>query len=887
MTDASTARRIPSGVLYVAYALLLAWALCYRIPYTIDVVKFAHDPRGVPATPFATEWPTQRIVDVPKDIDVRSRPPLEVGDRVVSIDGAPYRIRADVARRVAAKRSGDTIEVGIDRRRTDGTVEAITSVVTLGPVPDVEGVLPFRIVLVVLGLLLPWLCFGLGFWVVLARPRDPMAWLVLLMLLGLSHAGAPQPSTYHAWSDPLRISGAVYRTFFGNTWAIWLPLFGVFFAERLPVEQRHPWVKWIILGPLAVVSLRSVAFAFAAALDLRGAFPLFEATAALDRLSTPLSMTSVSSFFLVMGWKKGVVVSPDARRRIGLLIWGGAVAFTPLLVLIITLKATGRDVNELPWALTVPALVAITVFPITLAYVILVDRAMDARVAVRQGLKYAATRGAIRVLVFVILAGVLWAAYRLVSDPAANRPRRLQAIAFGMAAVVLVPRGAEKLVRWTDRRFFREAYDAERVLTELSDEVRTIVETEPLLDTVLERIGTTLHVDRLAVYLREGEGFVPSAFRGYDLLPAMTVKPLVENLRAVAVSGKAIRVRHDDPESPIRRSALQTEVREALDRLGVELVLPLLGKRDVLGFITLGGKKSEEPYSASDAKLLGSVAGQTGLALENSRLTATVAHEIARRERMSREIEIARDVQSKLFPQRIPKLDGVDCAGFCRPAQGVGGDYYDFLALPGGRLGVALGDVAGKGIPAALLMASLQASLRGQRLGPRGPRAHDDEHEPADLRFVAGQPIRDVLLRRARPRRAPPRLRQRGAQRADDLPSVGGDRATEGERARHWSGRRWQLRAAEHDARPRGPARRLFGRGQRGDERRRGGMGGGAACGVGARAPRRRRRRTHRAPVRARRRLFRWSDPARRHDARRGALCVRIRSTAGGGRRTT
>ncbi|HJQ98272.1 MAG TPA: SpoIIE family protein phosphatase [Candidatus Polarisedimenticolaceae bacterium] len=724
MTDTSTPRRIPAGVLYAAYALLLLWALCYRIPYTIDVVQFARDPHGVPATPFTAEWPAQRIIDVPKDIGTASQPPLMLGDRVVSIDGAPYRIRADVARRVAAKRSGDTIEVGIERRRPDGTVEPITSVVTLGPVPDVEGVLPFRIVLVVLGLLLPWLCFGLGFWVVLARPRDPMAWLVLLMLLGLSHAGAPQQSSYHEWSDPLRISGAAYRTFFGTTWAIWLPLFGVFFAERLPAEQRHPWVKWIVLGPLALVSLRSVAFAFVAAADLRGAYPIFEATAWLDRFSTPLAMASVGTFFLIMGWKKGVVVSADARRRIGLLIWGGAVAFTPLLVLIITIKATGKDVNELPWPLTVPALVAIAVFPITLAYVILVDRAMDARVAVRQGLKYAATRGAIRVLVFAILMIVAWTAYRLVSDPKANRPRQIQAIALGMAAVLVVPRGAERLFKWTDRKFFREAYDAEQVLTELSDEVRTIVDTDTLLDTVLGRIGTTLHIERLAVYLREGDGFVPSRSRGYEALPQVTVNPLVENLRAVAATGKAIRVRHDDPESPIRRGALQEEVRSVLDRLGVDLVLPLLGKRDVLGFLLLGGKRSEEPYSASDAKLLGSVAAQTGLALENSRLTATVAQEVARRERMSREIEIARDVQTRLFPQRLPSLPGVDCAGACRPAQGVGGDYYDFLALPGGKLGVALGDVAGKGIPAALLMASLQASLRGQRLSGPSDLAH-------------------------------------------------------------------------------------------------------------------------------------------------------------------
>jgi sigma-B regulation protein RsbU (phosphoserine phosphatase) len=150
-----------------------------------------------------------------------------------------------------------------------------------------------------------------------------------------------------------------------------------------------------------------------------------------------------------------------------------------------------------------------------------------------------------------------------------------------------------------------------------------------------------------------------------------------------------------------------------------ELVLPLNGKTDLLGIITLGPKKSEEPYSISDAKLLGSVASQTGLALENSRLMAAIVTEIAKREWIGREIDIARGVQQRLFPQKLPQIPGVDCAGVCRPAQRVGGDYYDFLQLSDGRLGIALGDVAGKGIPAALLMASLQASLRGQRLsGP-------------------------------------------------------------------------------------------------------------------------------------------------------------------------
>jgi phosphoserine phosphatase RsbU/P len=75
---------------------------------------------------------------------------------------------------------------------------------------------------------------------------------------------------------------------------------------------------------------------------------------------------------------------------------------------------------------------------------------------------------------------------------------------------------------------------------------------------------------------------------------------------------------------------------------------------------------------------------------------------------MNREIEIAREVQKRLFPQRLPQVAGLAYCGRCRTALGVGGDYYDFLALPEGRLGVALGDISGKGIPAALMMAILQ-----------------------------------------------------------------------------------------------------------------------------------------------------------------------------------
>ena len=105
------------------------------------------------------------------------------------------------------------------------------------------------------------------------------------------------------------------------------------------------------------------------------------------------------------------------------------------------------------------------------------------------------------------------------------------------------------------------------------------------------------------------------------------------------------------------------------------------------------------------------------LILENSRLAARIAAEVAHRVERNHELDSAREVQQRLFPQAYPPIAGLDYAGACRPARGVGGDYYDFIRLSDTELGIAIGDVSGKGISAALLMATLRAYLHVQTQG--------------------------------------------------------------------------------------------------------------------------------------------------------------------------
>jgi len=133
-----------------------------------------------------------------------------------------------------------------------------------------------------------------------------------------------------------------------------------------------------------------------------------------------------------------------------------------------------------------------------LAYVILVHRAMDVRVVLRQGLQYALARrgvGALRVLTGIVLGAATFSVVNHFGPGVAS----YLAIAAAVAIWIASHRILQALGAWVDRRFFREAYNAEQVLLELSNQVRSIIEPGPLLATVAECISQSLHVPQIAV----------------------------------------------------------------------------------------------------------------------------------------------------------------------------------------------------------------------------------------------------------------------------------------------------------------------------------------------------------------------------------------------------
>jgi sigma-B regulation protein RsbU (phosphoserine phosphatase) len=142
------------------------------------------------------------------------------------------------------------------------------------------------------------------------------------------------------------------------------------------------------------------------------------------------------------------------------------------------------------------------------------------------------------------------------------------------------------------------------------------------------------------------------------------------------------------------------------------LSVPMIVKGKMIGLLTVFNKKAELGFTTGDQRLLGIIAAQSAHVIENARLYQEEQALI----RLQEEMRLAYEIQVDLLPKSQPVLTGYQVAGKSIPAKDVGGDYFDFIPIRDNSLAFCLGDISGKGIPAALLMANLQATLRGQTL---------------------------------------------------------------------------------------------------------------------------------------------------------------------------
>ncbi|MHB1935966.1 MAG: SpoIIE family protein phosphatase [Acidobacteriaceae bacterium] len=698
-----------SRTLYVLLALYIAASMTYYVANMAGFVDNYFDLHHRTETPFHFNIDSLKIDQLRPEA---AQAGLAVGDILVSIDRKPYSGEAEWLTLIRNRmHPGDELRVIV--RQPNGAVKS-THLTLMGRSKTSHARLSEYGSLLLLFGIPPLVCLLIGYWVVIARPRDPNAWLILIMMSFLETFFVISPNWWPGhWDFYLSALGQVEQV----VAPLALLLFAVYFPERWRLDRKLPWLKWLLVAP--ALSSAVVLVWIAAYEDFSPAG--VQATLSLNRMTNQLvygiDIACILLYWIAIFDKSRSASTADARRRLHVLGAGSVIGLGSLLVFFGLFPLLHIDLQQ-RWVGNTAAIIFLA-FPFTLAYVIVVQRAMDVRILLRLGTKYALARATLAVVRTGLLVGLIVLLIAALRSPSLTPRSAIEIAVLAGLLLLLRSRFTKNLSSWLDRKFFREAYNAEQLLAELSQRVRKSTESGPMLKMILKSLGETLHIDKIAVLLRGEKTFQLQQAVGIDIdgfpgggsvqLPMNSTT--VRNLMRI---NTPVQLYREDPDGWLLLAS--SSERNLLDTMSAELLLPLPGRDQLMGLMTLGPKRSEEPYTPSDLRLLESVATQTGLALEIGSLARSLANEATQRERIHREIEVAREVQERLFPQEFPAIDGVSLAGHCRPQQGVGGDYYDSFLLDDGRMCLAIGDVSGKGISAALLMASLRASLRGMTL---------------------------------------------------------------------------------------------------------------------------------------------------------------------------
>jgi sigma-B regulation protein RsbU (phosphoserine phosphatase) len=257
--------------------------------------------------------------------------------------------------------------------------------------------------------------------------------------------------------------------------------------------------------------------------------------------------------------------------------------------------------------------------------------------------------------------------------------------------------------------------DRLELLYHLSQDFNSTLDLDKVLNRVMDEVIAIVHAERGFVMLREADGRLTfRAARGMDQTtiqdPHFQVsRSIVER---VAREGEPLLTSdalHDD----------RLNTRRSITILGLRSVLcvPLKTRDQISGVVYVDSRIRAGIFSRADLDLLTAIASSAAIAIENARLYQVAVD----RGRLERELQMAREVQASLLPGQTPQVPGWEFAARWQPARQVGGDYYDFIPLDGGRLGLVIADVSDKGMPAALFMALTRSTIRasvGQAASP-------------------------------------------------------------------------------------------------------------------------------------------------------------------------
>jgi phosphoserine phosphatase RsbU/P len=404
--------------------------------------------------------------------------------------------------------------------------------------------------------------------------------------------------------------------------------------------------------------------------------------------------------FIIFVWSYYGFVSKERRSQLRPILIGVAIGIL-MFAYVLVVQARYRFIAFINPTILLPVLL-LAVVPVAFGYAIFRHRLMDMDVVIRRSLIYGTVTASLAAIYLASVYGIGTLANYLFGQ---QDNQLLIVLSLIVVAFIFDP-VKQKLQNGIDRIFFHERYDYQRALLEFTQELPRLMEMQHILNSIVSRLSSTMHIEKLSVFIcGEKEGCLAAAHNidqddcsfsgGEQTLMALlqqTHKPVDLHL---------LGDEYDVTE-------LRDTEKQKLIHAGVVLSVPMFLQDRLVGFINVGPKMSGKVYSQEDINLLATVAGQAAIAIENSRLHKSEIEQ----HHIKEELDLARKIQQGLFPKMNPVFPGLDIVGMSAPASSVGGDYYDFIQLGPQKILAVVADVSGKGMSAALYMSKIQGMVQ-------------------------------------------------------------------------------------------------------------------------------------------------------------------------------
>ncbi|MFN8359046.1 MAG: SpoIIE family protein phosphatase [Candidatus Kapaibacterium sp.] len=321
---------------------------------------------------------------------------------------------------------------------------------------------------------------------------------------------------------------------------------------------------------------------------------------------------------------------------------------------------------------------------------------MDIDAVVRRSLVYAGLTAAMAGIYLLLVVGFGSFLERTFGTSESKVLNIMTLIAIAFALDPMKRRAQEAI----DRLFYQERLNYQKVLLEFSRELPSKINIREILQTTMQRITGTMHVENVVAAMFDNFGMeqqIPPDYYTPDSEPGSLYNLMLERKAPLYFA---------DTDSALQSRLNATEY-ERITQFGIALTIPMILKDKLIGTINVGQKLNGKPFSQEDIDLLSTVASQAAIAIENARLHQGELEKI----KIAEELALARSIQKQLLPKCNPDIAGLDICASNEPALVVGGDYYDYISISPTKLLVVVADVSGKGMSAALYMSKIQGMM--------------------------------------------------------------------------------------------------------------------------------------------------------------------------------